>query len=149
MPRPSRPFLIRPAAQTDLDTLHALLAEASLPVAGVDEHYRTFLVAERDGELVGAIGVELYGETALLRSAVVAPAWRNAGIGSALFAQIVALARKHAVRRLILLTETAEEYFRRKGFRTIDAATVTGPVTGSVEFTGACPSHAACMELTL
>jgi hypothetical protein len=26
---------------------------------------------------------------------------------------------------------------------------VTGPITTSVEFTGACPSHAACMELNL
>jgi amino-acid N-acetyltransferase len=49
----------------------------------------------------------------------------------------------------VLLTNTAEGFFARKGFRRIDQKSVTGAVTSSVEFTGACPAHAACMELCL
>jgi amino-acid N-acetyltransferase len=139
----------RNAGQGSLAGVLDLLRQASLPTAGVQEHFSTFLVAEQDDRVIGAIGLEIYGDTALLRSAVVAPEFRNAGIGSGLFSRAHQLAAERDVRRLILLTDTAEEFFRRKGFVTIPAAGVQGPVTSSVEFTGACPSTAVCMELRL
>jgi N-acetylglutamate synthase-like GNAT family acetyltransferase len=142
-------LLIAPAETSDLVTIKKMLDAASLPVAGVDEHVATFLVARESGQLVGAIGLELYGETALLRSAVVVPERRNSGIGSMLCDGLIRQARDRGVRKLVLLTNTAKDYFARKGFRTIDRAEVQGPVTTSVEFTDACPSHAYCMELDL
>jgi len=143
------PYLIRPAAAADLGAVSALLTADALPVEGVAEHFQSFLVAELEGDILGAMGLELYGETALLRSAVVAPGRRKSGIGSLLFTKVLALARAEGVRRLLLLTNSAGPYFANKGFRAIDAASVTGPVTGSVEFSGACPSHALCMEMLL
>ena len=140
---------VRQATRVDLTSIEQLLESASLPTLGVSEHIRHFLVAESEGKIVGAIGLEVYGETALLRSAVVAPDFQNKGIGTLLFTHNLKHARSLGVKRLLLLTNTAEEYFARKGFRVIDQKSVTGPITGSVEFTGACPSHAACMELML
>jgi N-acetylglutamate synthase-like GNAT family acetyltransferase len=95
------------------------------------------------------MGLEVYGATALLRSAVVAGDHQRSGVGTALFVRLLDLARDEKVARLILLTNTAESYFRRKGFRTVDANAITGPIRQSTEFTGACPSTAVCMELTL
>jgi amino-acid N-acetyltransferase len=140
---------VRQATRADLADIEQLLESASLPTPGVAKHIRHFLVAENEGTVVGAIGLEVYGETALLRSAVVAEGLRKTGIGGLLYLQNVEQARRLGVRRLILLTNTAQEYFARKGFRLIDQQSVTGPITTSVEFTGACPSHAACMELML
>jgi len=137
--------VMRPSA-SDLPAVLALLRHASLPEAGVEDHFDSFLVAERRGEIVGAIGLELYDDTALLRSAVVDGNLRNMGIGSMLYDQLLRTAGSAGVKRLILFTGTAGEYFRKKGFVTIDAATVTGPIRSSAEFTGACPSSAACME---
>ena len=142
-------ILYRNAGEGSLPGVLDLLRQASLPLAGVAEHFSTFLVAEQDGRVIGTIGLEIYGETALLRSAVVSPEFRNAGVGSGLFSRAHQMAAERGVRRLILLTETAEEYFRKKGFVSIPAASVRGPVTASVEFTGACPSTAVCMELRL
>jgi N-acetylglutamate synthase-like GNAT family acetyltransferase len=142
-------IMYRNAGAGDLAGVLDLLRKESLPTGGVPEHFSTFLVAEQGQRTVGAIGLEIYGETALLRSAVVAPEFRNAGIGSGLFSRALQLATERDVHRVVLLTETAEEYFRRKGFAKIDAAGVRGPVTSSVEFSGACPSTAVCMELTL
>jgi amino-acid N-acetyltransferase len=141
------PYRIRPAAPADLGGVSALLTGASLPVEGVAEHFHSFLVAEFEGTIIGAMGLELYGDTALLRSAVVSPGRRKAGVGSLLFSRVLAFARMQGVKRLVLLTESAGDYFAGKGFRVIDAATVSGPVTRSVEFSGACPTHAVCMEM--
>ncbi len=140
---------VRSAKLEDLTRIAALLQSADLPTLGVAEHLDTFLVAEETGDVIGSIGLELYGDTALLRSAVVDKQKRSSGIGGLLYEQLLDRARSLNVHRLILLTNTAEEYFRRKGFRAIDQRTVTGPITTSAEFSGACPAHAACMELLL
>ena len=141
--------VIRDARPDDLKSIADLLSAASLPTLGVAGHLHTFLVAEEGRRVIGAIGLEVYDDTALLRSAVVTPERRSTGIGSSLYNQLLQRARNLGVRRLVLLTNTAEEYFQRKGFRTVDQKTITGPVTGSVEFTGACPSHAVCMTYDL
>jgi amino-acid N-acetyltransferase len=142
-------IVIRQAAPTDITAVKSLLESASLPTLGVSEHFQHFLVAEASEVIVGAIGLEVYNDTGLLRSAVVAPASQNSGIGSLLFQKNVDQARNLGVKRLLLLTNTAEKYFERKGFVRIDQKSVTGSVTTSVEFSGACPAHAACMELKL
>jgi amino-acid N-acetyltransferase len=140
---------VRQASSNDLTRIEQLLESASLPTLGVAEHVQHFLVAEQGETIVGVIGLEVYGETALLRSAVVSFDLQRTGIGRLLYAYNLKQARRLGVKRLILLTNTAEGYFIRKGFRKIDQKGVSGPITISVEFTGACPSHAACMELVL
>lgn len=142
-------LIVREATLLDLEKIQHLLESESLPTPGVSEHLKHFLVAESGGTIVGAIGLEVYGNTALLRSAVIASDEQRKGIGSLLYDHNLAQARSLGVKRLILLTNTAEAYFTRKGFKRIDPKSVTGPVTTSIEFTGACPAHAACMELIL
>ncbi len=141
--------VINPAGNPDLPGVKGLLERSGLPTLGVAESFGTFLVAKEGPRLVGAIGVEIYGETGLLRSAVVDPSTRNLGVGGKLYDELLRLARSRGIRKLVLLTNTAEGYFARKGFRSIDRTTLTGPVTSSIEFTDACPSHAVCMELVL
>jgi amino-acid N-acetyltransferase len=139
---------IRGATAPDFDRVVQLLEQAHLPLAGVAEHFSNFLVAESDGTVVGAIGLELYGATALLRSAVVHPSWRNKGVGSLLYETLLRNATTNGIRRLILRTNTAEMYFARKGFKPIPLASVSGPITMSAEFNGVC-NHAVCMELLI
>ncbi len=135
----------------DLAQVLALLRDASLPTAGVEEHFANFLVAvDAPGDIVGAIGMEQCPDgTGLLRSAVVKPTLRNSGIGTMLYEKLIGRARSTGIRRMILLTTTAERYFARKEFRTIPRSSVTGPVTRSSEFAGACPDTAVCMEMLL
>lgn len=140
---------IRNARQADYPHVARLLQASSLPTAGVAGHFGNFLVAENGDDIVGAIGLEVYDDVGLLRSAVVESSLQNTGIGSRLYEELLRRAHRLGVRRIILLTNTAQRYFERKGFRTIDQKSVTGPITNSVEFSGACPSHAACMELIL
>ena len=140
---------IRRTSEADYNAVAEPLKSASLPTEGVVEHLQHFLVAENEIGIVGAIGLEVYDDSALLRSAVVHPSLQNKGLGSVLYNHLIENAKSLGVRRLILLTNTAEKYFAKKGFKKIDGKSVSGPITRSIEFTGVCPSSAVCTELIL
>lgn len=137
---------IRAAAPADLDAVLGLVREAGLAEPGIAEHLRTFLVAERNGRMVGAMGLELRGRDALLRSAVVSPSARGQGVGRALFDALLDAARQQDVRALYLLTTDAEGYWSRLGFAPVARTDVPAAVRESAEFVGACPASAAAMH---
>jgi amino-acid N-acetyltransferase len=144
--------VVRKASEKeDLPQVLSLLQDADLPTEGVEMHFNDFLVAtDQAGVVVGVIGMERYADgTALLRSAVVEASLRNAGVGSLLYQNLIGQARSSGIRRVILLTNTAETYFARKGFRVIARSSITGPILQSSEFTHACPESAVCMERLL
>lgn len=137
------------ACPEDLSPVLTLLADASLPREGVAEHFQHFLVARAEGQVVGAVGLELYGSGALLRSLVVAPPHRGQRLGQALTARLLQEAKKHGVRSVFLLTETADGFFPKFGFRRITRDTVDPAVQASVEFQTACSESTVCMCLEL
>ena len=136
---------IRRAHARDAGAVRGLLNEAGLPQAGLAAGLEHFLVAHRNGTVVGAIGLELYPPLALLRSAVVSTMERGHGTGAALVHSIEDLAEFAGIHQLVLLTTTAEKFFAGLGYQRIERDTVAGPITGSAEFTGACPASAVCM----
>lgn len=137
---------IRDAIGSDHPAVIGLLEAAGLPVAGVLPSLEGYHVVEDQGRIVGAIGLELYGPDALLRSAVVDPAARGTGIGSALVERILDRARRHGVHGVYLLTTTADRYFPRFGFDRITREDVPHGVRASVEFQEACPESAVVMR---
>ena len=136
---------IRAATVADWPSVSALLSEAKLPLVGVREHFHEFLVATEGEVVVGCVGLEHYGTSALLRSLVVAPAHRASGIGAALADACVERARASGVTSLVLLTETAEKFFARRHFVRSDRGSVPVTVHASREFQGACPASAVVM----
>ena len=140
---------IRNAEQTDLVAVESLLATNDLPLDGVRENFSSFVVAEQQDAIVGAIGLELFDSAALLRSAVVSPAQRGNGVGRRLVEHILLRAEEAGVEDLFLLTTTAEEYFPRFGFTRTTRAAVPEAVKSSAEFRGACPDTAVVMERRL
>ena len=78
-----------------------------------------------------------------------APALRGKGLGRELTEAALGLARDRGVRRVYLLTTTAERYFPAFGFAPITRAEVDPAVQDSAEFTGACPDSAAVLALSL
>jgi amino-acid N-acetyltransferase len=136
---------IRRATARDGEMVRGLLTGAGLPLAGITPGLEHFLVAHRDGVIVGAIGLELYPPLALLRSAVVSTAERGKGTGTALVRSIEDLAEFAGIQQLILLTTTAETFFAGQGYHRMDRDALSGPITHSVEFAGACPASAVCM----
>ena len=136
---------IRKATNRDLDAVERLLSANDLPVDGVKESFSSFVVAEDEGAIVGAVGLEKFGSVALLRSAVVSNDHRGSGVGRGLVEHILKYAEKDGIEELFLLTSTAEDYFPRFGFARTTRSAVPAAVKASAEFQGACPDTALVM----
>ncbi len=143
------PPIITPAAPKDLPAILDLLDRSELPRAGLEDHLATTLVARENRRVVGTAALELYGPSALLRSVAVAVQLRGQGLGQALTAAALDLARRRGVRTVYLLTETAAAFFPKLGFRPISRSAVDPAVLCSPEFTSACPASALVMARSL
>ncbi len=137
------------ASAADLPAIRRLLVENHLPTAGVDDHWKTFVVA-RDGDaVIGCGGSEAYEFAALLRSIAVHPDYRSLGIGRKIVRQLLDRLASRGVREFYLLTTTAQEYFRKRGFKVIDRDEIHPQLLNSEELRGACPDSAVCMRLVM
>jgi amino-acid N-acetyltransferase len=84
------------ASPADLPDILDLLTQVQLPHDGVAENLGAFLVArDESSRLIATIGLEPHGNTALLRSAAVAPEYQGCGIGSRLTEQVLERATKN------------------------------------------------------
>jgi N-acetylglutamate synthase-like GNAT family acetyltransferase len=137
---------IRNATSSDFPAVERLLLASELPVEGVRENFSSFVVAEEAGAIAGAIGLEKYGSTALVRSAVVSPSSRGNGIGRRLVERVLERANEEGIDDIFLLTTTAENYFPRFGFTPTTRSAVPDSVKASAEFRGACPDTAVVMS---
>jgi len=140
---------LRDGTAADLAEVRALLAAARLPFDDLEAGRQDFVVAATGPKLVGCVALETYGDVALLRSLAVAEYRRGAGLGRALYDQIVVRARRQGLRRLFLLTTSAAPFFLRRGFEVVDRSAVPAHLTTSAQFAGLCPSSAACLALSL
>jgi amino-acid N-acetyltransferase len=107
---------------------------------------RDFLVARKGGNLAGAVGIEIYGGDALLRSLAVSEKYRGQGVGRKLADSVEKAARACGVKTLYLLTLTAEDFFEGRGYEKIDRDRAPERVRATAEFSRFCPSSAVCMR---
>ncbi len=140
---------LRAATRDDLAAVTRLLSASELPLDGVEANLAGFIVAEEADGIAGVIGIERYGEAALLRSAAVSLDSRGNGLGSRLVRELLERAAAGGVAEIYLLTTTAEEYFPRFGFTRSSRAQVPESVRASREFRGACPDTAVVMKRAL
>lgn len=138
--------VIEPARPADVTAMAALLKAAGLPSKDFVAHLAHFLVAREGGEVVGVVGCERHGPDALLRSLVVAPARRGGGLGDKLVRQLTVAAIRSGVEDFYLLTTTAEDFFRARGFVAVPRDRVPAGLAATKEFRGSlCPASAVCL----
>jgi len=141
---------IGPARPGDLEAVRRLLDASQLPSRDVEASMLThFLVARRGAELIGVVGLEPLGDAGLLRSASVVAAERGRGLGAALTRALERHAQALGVRRLYLLTTTAEGFFTRLGYRTVARDEAPEAVRGTTEYRELCASTSVCMTREL
>lgn len=126
--------------------IEALLAENKLPVNDLPESLENFFAAINNNELIGVIGLEIYGRYGLLRSLAVKSGNRNQGIARLLVAKIEAFAKSKGLEAIYLLTETADKYFESRHYERIARTEVPEDVQQSSEFSFVCPQSAVTMK---
>ena len=139
------------ASADDLQAILDLLAQVQLPHDGVAENLSGFLVArDESSRLIATIGLERHGNTALLRSAAVAPEYQGCGIGSRLTERLLERATNNGMEKVVLLTSTASDFFaRRFGFCETSRTAFDKDLAASSEWNLPRCSSAVCMSLDL
>jgi len=141
---------IRPATPADLGAILSLLQRASLPTQDLGNARPVhFWVAESNGQIVGAGGLEQYGHAGLLRSLAVTPPARGSGLGVALVETLERAAAAMGISRLVLLTRTARTFFEHRGYEVIERESAPAGVRTSAEFRSFSPAPAVCMTKSL
>lgn len=126
-----------------------LLKIENLPVNDLPVTLDNFFVATEEDKVVGAIGLEIYGNYGLLRSMVVNKDHRNKNIASQLVKELEQYATMRGNISMYLLTETASHYFERKDYQQINRDEVPTALQGSSEFSHVCPVSAIVMRKIL
>jgi amino-acid N-acetyltransferase len=147
---PSSQLAIRRGETVDLPAVLKLLQGAGLPTEDLSSAPGLHLwVLEVEESLVGVIGLERFGASALLRSLAIAPEHRRRGWGQQLVDRLEHDASGAGVQRLVLLTETGKEFFHKLGYEILDRRCVSDDVQQSAEFRSLCPALALCMSKSL
>ena len=135
----------RAATEADGCDIRELLGLSALPTADIESSRPEFIVAREGSQLVAVGGLQRFGKVGLLRSVAVRVGWRGTGLGQAVVKRLEQHARMAGVTELVLLTETAREFFESQGYEAIDRRAAPSAVQGSEEFKALCPQSAACM----
>jgi arsenate reductase len=139
-----------PPTGADLAAIEALVRASGLPTEVVGDQFPdAYVVARRDGAVVGVAALEAHDRSCLLRTVAVASSERGRGTGVALIADRLATGGANGLDSAYLLTTTAAPLFRRFGFTTVDRATTPAALAMSPEFAALCPSSATCMRIDL
>jgi N-acetylglutamate synthase-like GNAT family acetyltransferase len=140
--------VIRADAQ-DLIPIRALLERSGLPTSDLDSARPDFVVIRENGQVIATGALQRFVSSALLRSVVVAPDHRKRGLGQAVVGELERMARTADIDQLILLTQTAAEFFAHRGYRVIERSSAPQDMQESGEFRSLCPSSATCMAKSL
>lgn len=135
--------------QADLDQLRSLLNVNHLPVDDCAEKLECICGIFEGSELVVAGGLEPASPYALLRSIVVHEDYRRRGLAQRITDHLLHRAEKQGVTAVFLLTETAETWFLKFGFRRVEREQVPDAVRSTRQFASLCPQSATCMRLDL
>ena len=129
-----------------MEAAAALLESADLPVSDLTDAYMEhFFYVGPVSAPIGLVGVEMCGVDALLRSLVVRPEHRSAGLGQTLVAHAESHARGQGARAIYCLTTTAEAFFRRRGYVDSDRDCAPAAVRETGEFSTICPASSALL----
>ena len=132
--------------QIQIQELQSFLELNNLPFKDIKLNGNFFLAYyDEAGNVVGSGGIEIYGDAALLRSVAVRATERGMSLGKQIVDDVLQHARELKILSVFLLTETAHDFFLKKGFKDISRDDVPAKVKASSEFSVVCPASAKCM----
>jgi len=134
----------------DRPELEAFLQMQELPIVDLNpKMLADFLVARREGILVGTAGLERHTKMGLLRSVAVDRSLRGVGLGKRLVMSMEDRARGRGVKQMFLLTNSAEEFFLSMGYRPLDRLDAPSGIRHTQQFRDLCPANSTFMTKIL
>lgn len=130
----------------DMGEVIDLLKRAELPAEDITPDLMgNFYAYRNEKRIIGIVGLEIYNDSALLRSLAVDSSERGRGIGK----MLVEFAEKSALRKNVksvyLLTTTAEKFFELNGYVSVARTEAPEPIKNTKEFSIICPSNSVFM----
>jgi amino-acid N-acetyltransferase len=139
---------LRTARPDDIPAIERLLAAEWLPPMAIAEFLPSFWVLESDGRVAGCAGIEIYGDSAVLRSVVVAPELRGSGEGDRLVRTGLHYAHEHGAKRVYLFTMHAAGFFALHGFAPVTTDDFEPAVRESWQYVGLTERPEILKEMT-
>lgn len=139
--------MLRKATPADRPAIERLLTDAKLPLAGLPD--TSLFVVEDDDRIIGLIGFERHGDLGLLRSLVVHPDHRGAGLGDFLLDAGLQEMRRAGLQEAYGLTETIAPWLERLGWTELPQKDLPEELRASKELQGACADTAKAFRLAL
>jgi len=136
---------IYPVDENNFSKAIALIKINGLPTEDISDGTKLFALVEYN-RVIGTVGIEFYDTVALLRSLVITQEKRNSGLGQQLVSFIEDFAKKNGARELVLLTTTAESFFIKNAYQSIERNNIPEQIKKSSEFSYTCPSSATVMK---
>ena len=101
----------------ELENLRQFLSSNNVPSSDLALKGNIFITYnDQNGSLIGSGGIESYGSSALLRSVAVRSDLRGKKLGDYIVKDLLSRAEKIQFKSVFLLTETAHDFFAKKGF---------------------------------
>ena len=135
------------AKKDDLQNIKSILKNASLPFEDIEHVLNGFLLLKVESVIIGTVCLEKHDSYGFLRSLAVISSKQKKGYGNILYDAVIEKARNENIYEIYLLTETADTFFRKKGFTEINRKDVPQPIRNTSEFSYLCPDSAICMKL--
>jgi amino-acid N-acetyltransferase len=139
---------IVPASQNSFSAAINLLKKNNLPTEDISPGTQLFVIEEGD-EVIATVAVEYDYSDALLRSLSVSEEKRTSGVGKKLVDFIEDYVKKQGVQHIYLLTTTAENFFLKRGYKTIERDTVPDFIKNTSEYSVICASSSTLMKKEL
>lgn len=136
-------------APAAFDEFKNLLQDSGLPVSDLRIDTDFLLAGYEEGSLIATGALEFHFPFALLRSLSVRLGTRGKSIGSQMVDALLSEARERKVEAVYLLTESAKDFFLKKGFEEVNRDHVPQEIKQTQEFTTLCSSSAIVMRFTL
>jgi amino-acid N-acetyltransferase len=138
------------AEVNDLKQIMTILSEAGLPTEDITpQNLKDFFNLIDNDEILAIVGLELYDRDGILRSLAVRDHARNLGLGTEMVRYVEKKAMKSGVTCLFILTDTAEDFFKKLQYSNYDRSAVPDAISQSTEFSILCPESAVCMKKDL
>ncbi|HEX7879975.1 MAG TPA: GNAT family N-acetyltransferase [Candidatus Eisenbacteria bacterium] len=141
--------VIGPAPFNAHEGIAELLRSAALPVPDPEDSPVQMMAAFAGPHLIGCIGWEQYGASALVRSLAVLEDVRGEGVGTALVGALVAVLKGIGVDEAWLLTTDAAGWFERHDFERTDREAIPEAVRVAREIRLPCCATAQVMRRRL